>query len=887
MVDTTAYARPRSRRSAVPQYITLALVLAAVLVYEVRYAAYRYPNWFHANAIEYPFLVLPDPDQQQFYAYIFPENPVPGIRYRDIVVSVNGVPVTGSAVFGEAFRGSHPGDMLRIAVRSAGKAEHLVNLRLAAADRPNPFTSGSGSLTSGSGFSDFLLLIVLPAFAIALGFWVAAVRPRDPRAWLLLAFLLSFAAFANPGVEFWRPGLRDFGVTYRSVVLGSFTIWMLLFGLYFPEPFPASTRWSRLDRLKWTLIVPLAAAVILSTIVSIGTLENYSTVFPLQRFLSGFHTLFNVLDLMAVGVMFVSLAAKFRTATSTDARRRLRVLFAGSVVSIGPLLVLVIVSGLSGVPLERYFPKWLYYASYILFYGFVPTLVYVILVHRAMDVHVVLRQGLQYAVARRGVGTLRILMGIALGKAMFSLVNHFGPGIASDLTIVAAAAIWMASRRILRALGDWVDRQFFREAYNAEQLLLELSDNVRSIIEPGPLLATVAERISQSLHVPRVAVLTDGRSFYEPAYAVGFEHRPEITFARDAATVRRLHESREPARVYLDDPNSWIYRTPGMTEQERARLAALHSELLLPLPAKDKLLGFISLGQKRSEEPYSPTDLRLLQSVAAQTGLALEVACLTTEIRTETARHERLSRELEIAREVQERLFPQQLPEIAGLDYGGACRPALGVGGDYYDFLPLAEGRLGIALGDVSGKGIAAALTMASLQASLRAEVSRASSEVGGIVGAVNRLLHGATAQSRYATFFYAQYDPARRELIYVNAGHNPPMLFRGCRANCDPKRLEAGGTVVGLLPGATYSDATVAMEEGDLLVLFTDGITETMNTADEEWGEARLIHAIRACKDSCPQEIMAHIMRAADEFAAAAEQHDDMTLVVLRVGSR
>ncbi len=123
----------------------------------------------------------------------------------------------------------------------------------------------------------------------------------------------------------------------------------------------------------------------------------------MQRFLSDLHILFNVLDLMAVGVMFLSLAAKFRTAASTDARRRLRVLFAGSVVSIGPLLALVIVSGLTGVPLERYFPKWLYYSSYILFYGFALTLAYVILVHRAMDVRVVLRQGLQYAVARRGV----------------------------------------------------------------------------------------------------------------------------------------------------------------------------------------------------------------------------------------------------------------------------------------------------------------------------------------------------------------------------------------------------------------------------------------------------------------------------------------------------
>jgi phosphoserine phosphatase RsbU/P len=886
-VDTTACARSRSRGIAVPQYIALALVLVAVLVYEGRYVAYRYPNWFHANAADYPFLVLPDPDQPQFLAYVFAGNPVPGIRYRDIVVRVNDVPVTGSAVFGEAFLGAHPGDMLHIAVRSADNGEHIVNLRLARAVRPNPFTSGSGPFTTGAGLFDSLLFIVLPLFALGLGFWVTAVRPRDPRAWLLLAFMLSFAAFINPGVEFWRPGLRDYGATYQGVISGCFTLWMVLFGLYFPEPFPASTRWSRLDRLKWILIVPLVAIVMLDTIVRIGAVENYSAVFPVQRFLSDVHVVIDALNLVAVGLMFVSLAVKFRTATSTDARRRLRVLFAGSFVSLGPLLVLLIVSRLLGVQLEQYFPKWLYYTVYVCFYGFAPALAYVILVHRAMDVRVVLRQGLQYALARRGVRALRVLTGVALGAAMLFVMNHFGARLASNLTVVVAIAIWIASRRILEALGAWVDRRFFREAYNAEQLLLELSDNVRSIIEPQPLLATVAERISQSLHVPRIAVLTDASSLYQPAYAIGFDRLPEVAFARDATTVFKLRESREPARVYLDDPNSWIYRTPGMTEQERTRLATLHSELLLPLSAKDKLLGFISLGQKRSEEPYSPTDLRLLQSLALQTGLALEVARLTSEVRIETARRERFSRELEIAREVQERLFPQQLPVIAGLEYGGACRPALGVGGDYYDFLPLAGGRLGIALGDVSGKGIAAALTMASLQASLRAEVSRESSEVGCIVGAVNRLLHGATAQSRYATFFYAQYDPARCDLVYVNAGHNPPMLFRRNQANCDPNRLEVGGAVVGLLPGAPYTHATVTLGEGDLLVLFTDGITETMNTADEEWGESRLICTIEECKDSCPRDIMAHIMRAADQFAAGSEQHDDMTLVVLRVGAR
>lgn len=206
--------------------------------------------------------------------------------------------------------------------------------------------------------------------------------------------------------------------------------------------------------------------------------------------------------------------------------------------------------------------------------------------------------------------------------------------------------------------------------------------------------------------------------------------------------------------MYFDDPDSWVYRAPGVSEEERAKLAALRAELLLPLSVKDKLLGFISLSQKRSEEPYSGTDLRLLKSVAAQAGLALENSRLSAAIAEEVAQRERLNREVEIAREVQERLFPQELPAVARLDYCGQCRPALGVGGDYYDFLALPGGRLGIALGDVSGKGIAAALMMASLEASLRAEAMRDTDDLAALVQKVNRLVYDATAENRYATFF-------------------------------------------------------------------------------------------------------------------------------------
>jgi sigma-B regulation protein RsbU (phosphoserine phosphatase) len=245
-----------------------------------------------------------------------------------------------------------------------------------------------------------------------------------------------------------------------------------------------------------------------------------------------------------------------------------------------------------------------------------------------------------------------------------------------------------------------------------------------------------------------------------------------------------------------------------------------------------------------------------------------------------------MNRELEIAREVQERLFPQDLPEVEGLEYYGACRPALGVGGDYYDFFELESGKFGIAIGDVSGKGIGASLMMASLQASLRGQAIHSKDDLAGLMVRVNKLVYDTSTTNRYATFFHAQYDPATKKLLYVNAGHNPPYIIRRSAGDIEVIELKDGGAVVGMLPPilVNYSQGEVELKPGDLLVGFTDGISEAMNPNEEEWGEEAVLAELKTI-DALPcKEILEHIVAAADRFADGAKQHDDMTMIVLRV---
>jgi sigma-B regulation protein RsbU (phosphoserine phosphatase) len=573
---------------------------------------------------------------------------------------------------------------------------------------------------------------------------------------------------------------------------------------------------------------------------------------------------------------------KSSMAISRDAKRRLLLLYWSATVALTPLLVISLVSQYRGRSIYDIFPDWLIGVSLLVTTVFPLTLAYVIVVQRAMDVRVAVRQGLQYGLAKNGILALQGIAALVVVLTALPLLTKSGGRTAKIIVAAIGLLAIFTIRGAAARLRIWTDRRFFREAYNAEQVLSELSDQVRSMVETRSLIETVAARISETLHVPRVAVLLGAAGSFRPAYALGYGSSPDVAFPANHGTMRVLEAMKEPARVYLDDPNSWLYREAEVSVEDRTQLSQLHSELLLPLSTRDKLLGFISLGPKLSDEPYSGTDVRLLKSVAAQTGLALENARLMSAIADEVAQRERLNREVEIAREVQERLFPQTLPQIVGVEYSGACRPALGVGGDYYDFLALPGGHLGIAIGDVSGKGIAAALMMASLQASLRGEATRAPENLAGVVANVNRLLFGASSDNRYATFFYAQYDPETRRLTYVNAGHNPPMLFHRAGGESQVTRLEVGGAVVGLLEKSLYEQAAVTIAPGDILVAFTDGVSEAMNGADEEWGEEQLLEAVRKSAELAASEIITHVMAAADRFVAGAKQHDDMTLVVL-----
>lgn len=252
---------------------------------------------------------------------------------------------------------------------------------------------------------------------------------------------------------------------------------------------------------------------------------------------------------------------------------------------------------------------------------------------------------------------------------------------------------------------------------------------------------------------------------------------------------------------------------------------------------------------------------------------------------------ERLQTEIEIAREVQSQLYPKEAPPTCGLKLTVRCDPARMVSGDYYDYQEISSGKLAFAIGDVAGKGISAALLMATLQAALRAQIAQiqplrendcASSpeiDAAGLVAALNKQIWAHTSPEKYATFFFALFDEPTRTLTYTNAGHLSPMLFR----NGDVVTLDSNGTVVGAFPFSHYNESCMVMSPGDLLVCYTDGITEPENAYGEMFGEERLIELIHKHAKRDDHEIVQLVLEAVRSWTGSPELHDDMTLLLAR----
>jgi phosphoserine phosphatase RsbU/P len=297
--------------------------------------------------------------------------------------------------------------------------------------------------------------------------------------------------------------------------------------------------------------------------------------------------------------------------------------------------------------------------------------------------------------------------------------------------------------------------------------------------------------------------------------------------------------------------------------------------LSVPMLLKNKMMGLLTVFNKHSDSGFTNEDQRMLSIMAAQSAHIIENARLYEEEQVLIKFRE----EMRLANDIQVNLLPKSKPVIPGYLIDGKSIPAKDVGGDYFDFIPLPNNDFVFCLGDISGKGIPAALLMANLQASLRGQTLM-NIQCKDCIEFTNNLLYNSTDSSKFATLFYAVLHPSENKITYCNAGHNEPILIDH---DGNVSRLKEGGLIVGVMPNLNYLEKTIDITSGSVLIVFSDGITEIMDSNEQEFGEDRLIKLIKNNSSLSACDMIDLIINTVNQFAGNSEQMDDMTLVIIK----
>ena len=727
---------------------------------------------------------------------------------------------------------------------------------------------------AGIGWTLLLVWVSsIPFIFLVVALTVLFQRLRDRNAWLMALMFCGFLSLFNPQAAGGSPVLPGFMMAYRMTLLMMAPSLFAFFFLVFPAR-------SRLDErapwLKW-LLVGFGGLLVLTAGPWRPLLgQPFSSNLAGETILPGplalwraYGVLGNVLLGIAVGIL--ALVGHAVASASAEVGRKARVLAWGTVAGIAPALSIAAVEATGPVP------EWL--AAVALFaLPLMPlSFAYAVVRHRVMAVPVLVRRGARYLLVQRGLAVVSVAASLVVAAVLAVLAQRWLP-VGSDVGLPAAVVaagllgvgVARAGARVERRITDRIDRAFFPERYEARRALEELADRTRTAEDRAALAALLEAMLRSAFRPVSLAVYledADGR-----LVAADVPAGPGV-LARDAAALAALASRARPAVLPppgIDDTADELHRM----------LAPLQPECLAPMVDRNgRLVGVVALGGRQSEEPYSGEDVRLLTVVSLQSALTVQTICLSEEMAARIEAERRAGHEVEIAKEVQRQLLPASAPALAGFACAGACIQAKSVGGDYYDFVVLGADRIAILLADVAGKGIAAALLMANLQATLRSQYAGRTDDPARLVERANRLFFASTPDDRYATLFLAEFDPATRELRYVNCGHVPPVL---ARAGGAVETLDATGTVIGLFEDWFGESAATVLEPGDTLIVCSDGVTEAFSDDEEEFGEDRLRDAVAAHRHLAVPELLAALQASVQRFAGAV-QSDDLTLLVAR----
>ncbi len=728
------------------------------------------------------------------------------------------------------------------------------------------------------------------------GLLILLVKSDDPQAWLLSLMLGTFAGLFNyaltniPLLLFWTALLtRAFSFLFLPLFVHFFAV--------FPRPLPILNRWPKfLHFVYGSFLFIILPHFIIQRMQSQGIFQ-----FQQIEWLTIFRQLIN---LPAIGLMLaflvtgiVALLINYRR-SAIDDRRKLHLVVVGCSAGFFNLLLLVLSEVFGFSQSHPQVHEWIAFLTSLTLPLIPISFAYAIIKHQVIPISLIIRRGMRYVLVSHGSVILEMVLFIGVMTifltSFFQWFFHSFPPKdmrAFGLTVgfvsaVAGIIFWNLTRRLhIKYLAPVIDRKFFRQSYDSQQIISELVESLRTTTNQEDLLAQIATKIRSALQTESVAILLRGAASEDYASVYYCEYNPvdggnihyENNFRLPVKSniVSRLHNSREP--VNIDEVS--------LPDDEIALLRQIKSELLLPLSSQTELLGIVSLGSRLGDLPFSTEDKELLMSVAGPGTFALENAQLMGRMIEEARRREEIetenearAKELEEARQIQLSMLPRNVPKSPNYDIAAYMKTATEVGGDYYDFHVNAEGVLTLVVGDATGHGLKAG-TIVTATKSLFNNLAGLN-DIPEIFRQSSNALKMMNLRALYMAMTMAKLNGY--ELTVSLAGMPAVLIYR---ANTNTvEEIALRGMPLGSIKNYVYKQQTTTLEIGDIVVLLSDGFPERFNPSSEILGFEKAGEILADSGSLSAQQLINKFIQIGDEWGDSRPQDDDVTFVVLKI---
>jgi sigma-B regulation protein RsbU (phosphoserine phosphatase) len=698
-----------------------------------------------------------------------------------------------------------------------------------------------------------------------------------------VAMMLFFAGIAPFATAIYKSVLE--GITgLPPWFVNTFYIWelffpaLLYFSIVFPEPQPIYYRRKRLFQLAFLPhIFHLLMVLLLADPNRIIGLLTFQSEIPILGqllqllasllkivtsffgFLLLIHTrFFSIINLIYVVSALYFLQQGYIKIGNPRLRQQVRLVIYGIVIAIGLYVVGFLIPEIFLFRIPPQIRDSMVVAALLVGPG---TIAWAIVKYQFLDIGLIARRSLVYTITTTIVVGGYLLMVVELGSVLRSIIGQES----QVLNVLVIIVLLMFFQPIYNQVDDFVRRIFIRSRGDYSHLVESFSREIISIFQADRLASTIADTLRREMYIENAEV-----SFAGPnaEFTISWPGLQKIALKFEPDIYEFLLSKRTP--VFCEE-----FSSKAKEGFLGSQITALGIQIVVPLVRQDKLAGLLLLSSKVAGFRYSSEDLTFLNILANQILVAMENA----DLYTEALEKQRLEEELSVAKQIQIGLLPKTLPALRKFDFAAYTEPSRQVGGDYYDFISIRDGRLGIVIADASGKGVPAALLIARMQAVIQSE-SRLGKEVHDIMQSVNTFISASNSPDRFATCFYAELDEATHKLHYCNAGHNYPIIIR---KNSEVIPLSTGGLLLGAFVQATYEPGMIELLPGDLLVLYTDGLSEMMDVDEREYGEERIIEHARKYRHNPVDIICSMMIKNVKQYAGSTNEVDDMTLVIIK----